>query len=354
MLHVISSLRHDWENLPLYGWRQKEMMRLQQDCSNKRRTAYAINNYGMGSGLVSLSQAFCHSLEHKDTIQIGSTDWIWYDTEFCSGDVTNSSKVHQYIGGLDCYFGHVVQSCSWKDGASPAAWMRLDCPKVGAHPWEYEKRVDFYGDFFNYLFSRVNPRLIALANKAAMHTFGSEGSPKDMITVHIRWGDKKQELHGLVEIEEYIKAVESLIKKHQLTTVHIFLNTIDGRAIDAWNENVKEKNWKTYIWNDSVESMSSYDNNPTTDARRTKGAFGTTTMVALLLAMESRFYVITSGSNYSMLIEALRRGVLDKECTGCTDVIDLKHNPLQIKVMKAHNVPIPADWWDAQAHEKKV
>lgn len=339
------------------------MVKLQQQCSNERRTAYVINNYGMGSGLISLSQAFCHGLEHKNTIQLGSDAWIWYDTEFCaaghssdsnrtSTGSSGSSKVHESVGGLDCYFGNIIQSCSWKKNAAPAAWMRLECPTVGAHPWEYEKRVDYYGDFFNFLFSRLNPRLIALANKAITSTFGSDKSPENMITVHIRWGDKKQELHGLVDIREYIKAVQTLIDKHSLPSVNIFLNTIDGRAIDAWKEHVKEKEgWNTYIWKESVESMSSYDNNPTTDARRTKGGFGVTTMVALLLAMESKYYVITSGSNYSMLIEALRRGVVDKACQGCTDAIDLKHNPLQIKAMKMHNVPIPKEWWDAHAHE---
>ncbi len=47
-----------------------------------------------------------------------------------------------------------------------------------------------------YLFANASPRVIALAEKAIIQQmFGPEGIPEDLITVHVRWSDKKVEKH---------------------------------------------------------------------------------------------------------------------------------------------------------------
>jgi hypothetical protein len=47
-------------------------------------------------------------------------------------------------------------------------------------------------------------------------------------------------------------------------------------------------------------------------------------LVSLLLAMEAQYYVVTSGSNWSRLIDELRKNVVDASCGGCTDLVDLR------------------------------
>jgi tagatose-1,6-bisphosphate aldolase len=44
---------------------------------------------------------------------------------------------------------------------------------------------------------------------------------------------------------------------------------------------------------------------------------------ALLVAMESYGYVLTTGSNWSRLMNELRKNVVDPRCGKCTKMIDL-------------------------------
>ncbi len=59
------------------------------------------------------------------------------------------------------------------------------------------------------------------------------------------------------------------------------------------------------------------------DAEKTGGLIGLNSIVALLLSLESKFYVLTTSSNWSRVINELRLARLDPECGGCTDMIDL-------------------------------
>ena len=56
----------------------------------------------------------------------------------------------------------------------------------------------------------------------------------------------------------------------------------------------------------------------------TKGQQGLQALVSLLLALESEHYVLTTGSNWSQLINELRMAIVDSRCGQCTTVVDLR------------------------------
>jgi hypothetical protein len=53
------------------------------------------------------------------------------------------------------------------------------------------------------------------------------------------------------------------------------------------------------------------------------GALGLNSLITLLLSLEGRFFVLTASSNWSILINELRRGRINLGCGGCTDMISL-------------------------------
>ena len=54
-----------------------------------------------------------------------------------------------------------------------------------------------------------------------------------------------------------------------------------------------------------------------------KGKAGLMALGSLLVAMEANDFVLTTSSNFSLLMEELRRSIVDPKCGGCTSVIDL-------------------------------
>lgn len=144
---------------------------------------------------------------------------------------------------------------------------------------------------------------------------------------------------GLVPIDNYVRATKTLVDKHQLDDVHIFLTTEDRAASNAYRNHyyVVGNNWKIYEYKDAISNNTS-EHTPSIDAKDTKGKFGLISMIVLLLSMESQFYVLTTGSNWSGVIAGLRLGVVDAECNGCTDWIDLRITPMLRKQVVAFNM----------------
>jgi len=59
-------------------------------------------------------------------------------------------------------------------------------------------------------------------------------------------------------------------------------------------------------------------------AEVTKGRFGLECLASLVIAMEAKFFVLTTGSNFSRLINEIRTNVIDVNCGNCTQMIDLR------------------------------
>jgi hypothetical protein len=76
-------------------------------------------------------------------------------------------------------------------------------------------------------------------------------------------------------------------------------------------------------------------------AQSSDGVIGRTSLVALLIAMEAKYYVLTSGSNWSRLIDELRKGVVDVDCGNCTVMIDLRRVIAITRVYYVYLICVP-------------
>ena len=65
-------------------------------------------------------------------------------------------------------------------------------------------------------------------------------------------------------------------------------------------------------------------NNALESARRSEGRAGTIALASLLIAMEADEFVLTTGSNWSRLMNEIRKNIIDPRCHGCTEMIDLR------------------------------
>ena len=151
------------------------------------------------------------------------------------------------------------------------------------------------------------------------------------------WGDKFWEM-DLVKIEEYMDAIRSLIKSDPSLVdsdglVHIYLATEDPKAHDEFVEAVPS-NWKVYadITLQEINAFRPVKGNRASHAtRNTKGRAGLVAMGSLLVALEAKAYVLTTKSNFSTLINHLRKKIVNRQCQAnendhseCTVAIDLR------------------------------
>ena len=66
--------------------------------------------------------------------------------------------------------------------------------------------------------------------------FNQTTAPQDLITVHIRWGDKGTEME-LASVEEFIGAVRELLRRRRtLVPVNVFVATEDPRATHEFRQ----------------------------------------------------------------------------------------------------------------------
>ena len=236
-----------------------------------------------------------------------------------------------------------------------------------------EDRPEWSRATIEYLFRHTSPELQQEAERQLNLVFSSGGGvvdgevidntnrdsstknnnqvPKDLITVHIRWGDKvKKYTEGRkkpiwpemrkVEIDEYIQAIQQILDNRRLgqqepatkfgdkkETANIYLSTEDPTAVDAFRQALPS-HWTLYVDQFLVETQNhrvdDYNgHNQMAQSAAMKGKAGLMALGSLLVAMESNDFVLTTSSNFSLLMEELRRSIVDPKCGGCTSVIDL-------------------------------
>ena len=189
-----------------------------------------------------------------------------------------------------------------------------------------------------YLFQQVSPLVIQEARRQIGIVFASNHGvvPEDLITVHIRWGDKFWEM-DLPPIEEYIQAISNLTTVGETGTsapsdltpskpVHVYLATEDPKAYDAFML-AKPKDWIVYADITLLEInpfRPKKGNRASWATRNTKGRAGLVALGSLLVAMEANMYVLTTKSNWSQLMNHLRTNIIDPRCGNCTTMIDLR------------------------------
>jgi hypothetical protein len=109
-------------------------------------------------------------------------------------------------------------------------------------------RSDLRAATTEFLFGHVSPLVVQEAERQLALVFEKVGHvPKDLITVHIRWGDKGGEMK-LVPISDYIHAIEKVLvqRKSNDKTANIFLATEDPRAVKAFKKRAPAA-WNVYL-----------------------------------------------------------------------------------------------------------
>jgi hypothetical protein len=324
-------LRRDWTSFTrLSPLAQRFKDQQQSNCQvGESRNRFSALGFGLGSELHGWTQQLCEAYSRNKRLrtELFKDKWTWLDETSC-----NHTQARD-ISALSCYFPSAEGSCtatpdnkvpdtpSWGSCENLKQVLNLTTPNVRAAGIEF-------------LFSHVSPLIIAEAQRQAQLVFGGKPIPKNLITVHVRWGDKvtSREMK-FVPIQDYIGAVATLAKQRNngnpREKVSVYLATEDPKAVQQFHEKAPS-DWDIYVdqyyhevkkhrqvgkelWNQAVAT-----------SRETKGRAGLLTLASLLVAMEAKDYVLTTASNWSRLMDELRSAILDVECNNCTRMIDLQ------------------------------
>ena len=307
------------------------MYQHQSNCSLPLGNFKFRNRFGLGSDLHVWSTGLCNSMHYNVRIRT-VFDWLWMDEMVCNSTTLSSP--------MQCYFPESELLCpgdkylarthpifddaffNLSRGARGGS-ISLDCDSVLKEYNATERDISLAA--MEMLFGKsISNHVIKEAERQYSLVFGSK-APSDLITVHIRWGDKKREMK-LVAIEEYIWAVYQFLEERPRKHVNIFLATEDPEAVSAFTNHAPPE-WNIYIdqfYKDLLPQRSNDYNGVPKASLSSKGRIGTIALGSLLVAMESNEFVLTTESNWSRLINELRLSILDPFCDYCTKVIDLK------------------------------
>lgn len=234
--------------------------------------------------------------------------WVWADQIHCAPNAN-----------LDCYFLNETRCHKTKKAS-----IATDCPSI-IH--DRVSLVEYRAAATEYLFSLglTNVVLEEVASQLRM-VFNQTTAPPHLITVHIRWGDKASEMK-LVIIDDYVTAVKTILSQRSVpTAVNVYVATEDPRATAAFR-NAGPPTWNVY-GDAMVEEQRDFrpndGNHALAAAKASRGLVGTEALASLVIAMEANDFVLTTGSNWSRLMNELRTNVIDPRCGGCTSMIDLR------------------------------
>ena len=142
-----------------------------------------------------------------------------------------------------------------------------------------------------------------------------------------------------VEISNYIDAIHKILNRRERTKnssskstskqiANIYLATEDPEAVTEFRKALP-KGWNLYVDQFLIDTSEhrngEYNGNPKM-AKALNGKAGLLALGSLLVAMEANDFVLTTKSNWSQLMDELRRTILDPRCGNCTSLIDLRQN----------------------------
>ena len=378
-----STLEHQDRLSPL----AQELRNHQSNCTKPIARHIMDNTYGLGSHLHVWSQALCNAMEQGRRVQShvnvnllvpaginSSLDhnhaWLWNDEMACPREATairRASPLHCYFPRAEQRCGELLQSLD-QDTPSSSLSHSLSKDYVNVtDPRDLQKRChrlrgnndkqkshallrDFRTASIEYLFSSLRPLVVAEAERQIGLLFGNDDldeklpvyAPRNMVVVHMRWGDKFWEMDLPSEFE-YVSSVCQLLKDDAAATAShtsvaappfdcnstiaaVYLSTEDPRAARAF-QSAAPKTWTVYLDRTLSElgvHRPNRGNRASHTARNTQGRAGLVALGSLLVSLEGTRFVLTTQSNWSRLIDALRRSVIDRQCGNCTRSIDLR------------------------------
>ena len=327
-------LRLDWTNLKPVSDLTKRMVAHQQNCSAPMGTFLYRNRFGLGSDLHVWGQALCNGMQSGLRLRtVGN--WTWMDQQQCSG-LGSPMLCYFHSSELNCP-GDVNESMQNLNYDSSRALCRSNgivtdqCQSI----YNGTDRSQVRRSAVEFLFLHISPLVVQEAQRQLQLVFpGMNTVPKDLITVHIRWGDKEREMK-LVQIKEYIQAVRQiLLRRRQAASsgvgpkeeANIYLATEDPKAVEHFHSEMPS-GWNLYVDQAFVELLphrvEEYNGSPKM-SKAVHGRAGLITLGSLLVAMEANDFVLTTASNWSRVVNELRQAVLDPRCGNCTTMIDLR------------------------------
>jgi hypothetical protein len=344
-------LRFDWTDVPVLSPMAQYWRNNQQRCDWPLADFQFRNLYGMGSDLHTWTQALCNAAELRVRMRT-KVPWTFLDEYSCFGSDSASTP----RSAMDCYFPMAEPACpndlgdlrggSHASSNQPKLYhdtkvVEKDCASVmSMYNLSYS---DVRASAIEYLFSHVSPLVVREAERQLEALFGdgSKNRPSRLITVHVRWGDKNTQIDP-IPIREYVKAVNELISstandkgnsdrydhshKDSSESIGIYLSTEDPLAVEQFQQEAAKYKWKVFVdmyyQEFSAHRLAGYNGNPKM-AKKLQGRPGLVALASLLVALQSDDFVLTTISNWSRLINELRKTVIDPRCNECTRMIDL-------------------------------
>lgn len=321
------SLRVDWTHIPPpLSPIAQQLWDLQHNCSLPYMKYLWRDGFGGGYGIGSDMHAWGNALRagmiHGHRIS-SPAKWIWTHQGHC----TTEKSFH-------CYLGRSIEpKCSGGNTKELRGRIQAGaCAMFRPPPEEYNFSLpDFRAAATEFAFSSVSPLVVQEAQRQALQVFRSSTIPSNLITVHVRWGDKAMEGSRKNQaIGRYIQAIRGLIEEEKLTSVHLLLCTEDPKALQAFQK-AAPSDWNIYVDHFYTEYLPYRTNRtvvynvPSHIAMETKGAAGLWAIGSILVAMEANYYVLTTKSNWSRLMNELRKNVIHPRCNNCTRMIDLEY-----------------------------
>jgi hypothetical protein len=325
------ALRTDWASGQVHGSLAQRIAQQLSNCS--RPYYYQLTDYGLGSNLHTWSQALCNAFGRGGTLQQLPDPWIWNDQQFCRGRTSPP---------LYCYF-NLQNNCVIENEDMEVEIVDHNNNIKNCPEWveDDSSRQEFRAAAMEVLFSNLSLSLVHEAEDTALRLFGPNGAPEDMITVHIRRGDKRDEME-LPSMAIFVDAIRNLTLQYQIALpVHLFVITESPDVIMDFQSELHQQGLRYVLYHIdqpiNSNNQSSHTHSPPKLAKLTHGATGKTSLVSLLLGLEARFYILTTGSNWSRLIDELRRNKVnyngyysnpssEMKCSKrCTVMVDLMH-----------------------------
>lgn len=318
-------LRHDWSyNEPLSRF-AKAIEDHQTNCSLPVATNHLDNSFGIGSHIALWSQAMCNAMEAGTRLRSANPIWLWLDQTYCDME----QQAHK--SPLLCYMPASEFRCGCDE--QPPNFNTSDPRNVKAYQCALLKGqgeeilLEFRAATTEFLMQSISPLVIEEAKRQSGLLFGPDGAPDDLVTVHIRWGDKFWEMK-LAVLSEYMEAISSLLheKFGHNRTANIYVATEDPKVYREF-QNATPPGWNVF-YDLTVEELSPFrptrGNRASHMSKNTRGRAGLAGFGSLLVALEAKFFVLTTGSNWSRLMNHLRTQIIDPRCDRCTKMIDLR------------------------------
>eukprot|EP00540_Astrosyne_radiata_P023144 CAMPEP_0116823046 /NCGR_PEP_ID=MMETSP0418-20121206/619_1 /TAXON_ID=1158023 /ORGANISM="Astrosyne radiata, Strain 13vi08-1A" /LENGTH=287 /DNA_ID=CAMNT_0004451253 /DNA_START=249 /DNA_END=1112 /DNA_ORIENTATION=+ len=262
--------------------------------------------------------------------------WVWSDHEACGAErgveFQNNNSEHILSSMTTCYFPRSELVCP-QDKETPFRFSDIrnvsDPRYVRCRKMRYYKKSDWRAATTEFLFSPVSEVVVKEAERQLRLVFPDGVVPKDLITVHIRWGDKVYENpnHSVQDYFSFVEEIKRMRGDKNGTTTNIFLATEDPKAVSEFTR-LLPSTWKLYIdqfYHDLLPHRGNkieYNMVPKA-SQSMKGKGGLLSLGSLLVAMEASAFVLTRASNWSRLIDELRKNILDLRCGNCTFMVDI-------------------------------